>query len=168
MVMPTNAREEHQQTLYSEQFRLYDLYRGYDLMELSQYRKTLFISVTVPLVCQPIVWSPSMSITPMAKGRIRRSIRRCNTKIEKAIEITKTGLEEYENPAVMWTGERFDAHPILHQSSRRKIWLRKADSRLHRSLPAFRRNHRLRRRLGQRMGYRPRVRSQRRHRLVCR
>jgi phosphoadenosine phosphosulfate reductase len=25
-------------------------------------------------------------------------------KIEKAIEITKTGLEEYENPAVMWTG----------------------------------------------------------------
>lgn len=25
-------------------------------------------------------------------------------KIEKAIEITKTGLEEYDNPAVMWTG----------------------------------------------------------------
>ena len=25
-------------------------------------------------------------------------------KIEKAIEVTKTGLEEYENPAVMWTG----------------------------------------------------------------
>ena len=25
-------------------------------------------------------------------------------KIEKAIEVTKTGLEQYENPAVMWTG----------------------------------------------------------------
>ncbi|AEH38946.1 phosphoadenosine phosphosulfate reductase family protein [Halopiger xanaduensis] len=25
-------------------------------------------------------------------------------KIEKAIEVTRTGLEEYENPAVMWTG----------------------------------------------------------------
>ena len=25
-------------------------------------------------------------------------------KIEKAIEVTKTGLEEYDNPAVMWTG----------------------------------------------------------------
>ncbi|PSP55777.1 nodulation protein [Halobacteriales archaeon QS_1_67_19] len=25
-------------------------------------------------------------------------------KIEKAIDVTKTGLEEYENPAVMWTG----------------------------------------------------------------
>jgi len=60
-----------------------------------------------------------MSITPMAKGRIRRSIRRCKHKIEKAIEITKTGLEEYENPAVMWTGERFDAHPILSTSQSR-------------------------------------------------
>jgi len=26
------------------------------------------------------------------------------SKIEKAIEVTKTGLEEYDNPAVMWTG----------------------------------------------------------------
>ncbi|MBP1987095.1 phosphoadenosine phosphosulfate reductase family protein [Halolamina salifodinae] len=25
-------------------------------------------------------------------------------KIEKAIEVTRTGLEEYENPAIMWTG----------------------------------------------------------------
>mgnify|MGYP000504201183 CR=1 FL=1 len=25
-------------------------------------------------------------------------------KIEKAIEVTKTGLEQYENPAIMWTG----------------------------------------------------------------
>jgi len=25
-------------------------------------------------------------------------------KIEKAIEVTKAGLEQYENPAVMWTG----------------------------------------------------------------
>ncbi|RLM95549.1 phosphoadenosine phosphosulfate reductase family protein [Haloarcula sp. Atlit-7R] len=27
-----------------------------------------------------------------------------NHKIEKAIEVTKTGLEEYKNPVVMWTG----------------------------------------------------------------
>ncbi|SDM16789.1 phosphoadenosine phosphosulfate reductase [Halogranum gelatinilyticum] len=27
-----------------------------------------------------------------------------NHKLEKAIEVTKQGLEEYENPAVMWTG----------------------------------------------------------------
>ncbi|MFB6120230.1 MAG: phosphoadenosine phosphosulfate reductase family protein [Halobacteriaceae archaeon] len=26
------------------------------------------------------------------------------SKVEKAIEVTKTGLEQYENPAVMWTG----------------------------------------------------------------
>jgi len=41
-------------------------------------------------------------------------------KIEKAIEITKTGLEEYENPAVMWTGERFDAltlYSVLHKAA---------------------------------------------------
>ncbi|MDY6780550.1 MAG: nodulation protein, partial [Halobacteria archaeon] len=25
-------------------------------------------------------------------------------KIEKALEVTKKGLEEYENPAIMWTG----------------------------------------------------------------
>ncbi|WIV66918.1 phosphoadenosine phosphosulfate reductase family protein [Natrialbaceae archaeon AArc-T1-2] len=29
---------------------------------------------------------------------------RLEDKIEKAIEVTHTGLEEYENPAVMWTG----------------------------------------------------------------
>jgi len=80
-------------------------------------------------------------------------------KIEKAIEVTKTGLEEYENPAVMWTGgERLHSDAVLHQPGGRTVRLREADRRLHRPLPALRRDYRLCRALGRRVGYRRRIR----------
>ncbi len=38
---------------------------------------------------------------------------RLEDKIEKAIDVTKTGLEEYDNPAVMWTGGK-DSTLVLY------------------------------------------------------
>ncbi len=62
-------------------------------------------------------------------------------KIEKAIEVTKSGLEQYENPVVMWTGGKDSTlASVLRQGSRRELGRRSAARRLHRPLPALRRD----------------------------
>jgi len=72
-------------------------------------------------------------------------------KIEKQSEVTRLGLEQYENPAVMWTGGK-DSTLTLYFINQvaETVRLREADRRLHRPLPALRRHHRLRRALGRR------------------
>ena len=60
-----------------------------------------------------MVWCAVCRLPPTAKADGLPPCYRCEDpadypsiqhKIEKAVEVTKRGLEEYDTPAVMWTG----------------------------------------------------------------